>query len=107
LLFFSSFTLSSSLFSLLSSSSSYKFKIELPTIPHGFAVIERGRVWVLQAKSGEEAKEWIFALDPSRVVEEELQMLRGEYDTLRGEQEQKDETISDLSSSLDKAVESV
>jgi len=58
---------------------------------------------VLQARTQEEAKEWIFALDPCRPMEEALHQSRAEYDTLRGELEKKDETISDLLGYLDKA----
>jgi hypothetical protein len=64
-------------------------------------------VWVLRAQSEEEVREWIHALDPSRMVEESLAQLRKEYDLLRTEMEQKDETISDLSASLDRGHEMV
>jgi hypothetical protein len=74
---------------------------------HSFAIITRGRVWVLHAENEENAKEWVHALDPSRMVEESLAQLRKEYDLLRTEMEQKDETISDLSASLDRGHEMV
>lgn len=70
-------------------------------------MIERGRVWVLQAKSEDEAKEWVFSLDPTRMVEDALRQANLEYATLRIELEQKNETIGDLSASLDRANETV
>eukprot|EP00026_Physarum_polycephalum_P000221 Phypoly_transcript_00221.p1 GENE.Phypoly_transcript_00221~~Phypoly_transcript_00221.p1 ORF type:complete len:1296 (+),score=249.38 Phypoly_transcript_00221:1961-5848(+) len=77
----------------------------LPNLEHSFAIITRGRVWVLRAENEESAKEWIYALDPARMVEESLTQLRREYDLLRTEMEQKDETIADLSASLDRGHE--
>ena len=79
----------------------------LPNIEHAFALITRGRVWVLRAETEEEVTQWIHSLDPSRMVEESLAQLRKEYDLLRTEMEQKDETISDLSASLDRGHEVV
>ena len=62
---------------------------------------------MLRADSEADAREWIHTLDPSRTVEESLTQLRKEYDLLRTEMEQKDETISDLSASLDRGHEMV
>ena len=62
---------------------------------------------MLRAETEEEVTQWIHSLDPSRMVEESLAQLRKEYDLLRTEMEQKDETISDLSASLDRGHEVV
>jgi hypothetical protein len=50
---------------------------------------------------------FLFLYSQSHLLEEALTHARSEYDNLRGELGEKDETISDLSPSLDKALESV
>jgi hypothetical protein len=83
------------------------FFVGLPSFQHTFAIVTKSRVWVLRAENEEQLKEWMCALDPSRMVEDSLMQVRHEYDLLRGEMEKKDEIIADLSAALDREQELV